>query len=345
VNRHLFPQRSWLAVARFAVQTVGNLKSAPVESWVYPKNRKEGFHDFALALPILAYYDSLLGPYSYEKLANVQSTTRYGGCENASNIFYAENAVSGQGNLEGLIAHEITHQWFGNSVTEANWSHAWLSEGFATYLTHYYQESKYGRETLVKGMLRDKSRVLRYGHSKSLPIVDTALVTFPVVENLRELLSTNTYQKGGWILHMLRHELGDSVFIRGLREYYATYRNQIAFTRNFRQVMEKVSGLNLRPFFAQWLYGEGQPVLSGNWQYSSGKDRLTIHLLQDKEHLFMIPVEIGIYFKGDKEIVEKVQLDKSSGTYTFKLADKPEKIVLDPDTWLLFEGEATLQEK
>ena len=97
-----------------------------------------------------------------EKLANVQSKTIFGGLENASCIFYSENSVTGKGKAEKLIVHEVAHQWFGNSVTENDWHHIWLSEGFATYLTSVYFEKNYGTEQLALEMKSDRDQVINY---------------------------------------------------------------------------------------------------------------------------------------------------------------------------------------
>ncbi|MCF6333455.1 MAG: hypothetical protein L3J11_09250, partial [Draconibacterium sp.] len=129
-----------IGVARFAVQYNNDYKEVPVSSWVFPQNREEGFSDYSVGDKALKYFSEIIGPYSYEKLAHVQSKTRYGGMENAGCIFYAEKSVTGKNRAESLMAHETAHQWFGNSVTEQNWHHIWLSEGFATYLTHIYIE-------------------------------------------------------------------------------------------------------------------------------------------------------------------------------------------------------------
>jgi len=96
-----------IGVSRFAVKLSGMVRDIPVQAWVYPQNRVDGFNDYAPAVMILNFYDTLIGAYSYKKLANVQSKTRYGGMENASNIFYYENSVTGQGTVDELIAHEV----------------------------------------------------------------------------------------------------------------------------------------------------------------------------------------------------------------------------------------------
>jgi aminopeptidase N len=131
-----------IGVARFAIQNVADVYGTTVSSWIYPQDREKGFYDYAPAAPILDWFINHVGPYPFAKLANVQSKTQFGGMENAGNIFYSENSVTGNREIEGLLAHEIAHQWFGNSASEGNWHHAWLSEGFATYFTIIYMEQK-----------------------------------------------------------------------------------------------------------------------------------------------------------------------------------------------------------
>ena len=129
-----------IGVADMHIEEAGIIDGKKVNSCVYPKHKKEALHDLALAPAILEFYINYIAPYEYKKLDNVQSTTRFGGMENAGCIFYDEDALDGTRTSEGLIAHEIVHQWFGNSATEKDWCHLWLSEGFATYLTNVYFE-------------------------------------------------------------------------------------------------------------------------------------------------------------------------------------------------------------
>ena len=200
-----------IGVGRFAVETIGHVGAVPVQSWVYPQERAAGFSDFRIALRPMELFSWRVGPFPYEKLANVQSKTRYGGMENASAIFYREGVVSGKGTNEGLFAHEIAHQWFGDSVTESDWDHTWLSEGFATYFTHVYHEYTAGRDAMARGLRRDRENVVRYFAKNP----SSAIVT-PASAALDNILSTNSYQKGGWFLHMLRRLVGDEAFWRGV---------------------------------------------------------------------------------------------------------------------------------
>jgi aminopeptidase N len=210
------PKVMVIGVADFAVHLAGVVNgNIPVYSWVYPENKDKGFYDYAIAKDILPFFINNVGPYGYKKLANVQSKTRFGGLENANTIFYSEGSVSGTRRSEGTIAHEIAHQWFGNMATEKTFGHLWLSEGFATYFTILYFESKYGKDTAIKMLKEDRDQVIKYSTESNRPVVDTNETDY------MNLLNANSYQKGGWILHMLRKELGDSVFWRSIRKYYA----------------------------------------------------------------------------------------------------------------------------
>lgn len=143
-----------IGIADFAMQLVATIDCIPVTSWIFPENRTDGFKQYSIAKKILPFYTNYIGHYPYRKLANVQSKTRFGGMENASNIFYFENSIAdtskGSRPLEDLFAHEMAHQWFGDEVSESDWPHLWLSEGFATYMTHLYIEHRYGTDSLKK---------------------------------------------------------------------------------------------------------------------------------------------------------------------------------------------------
>jgi aminopeptidase N len=120
-----------IGAAQFAVARVDSSACVPVTAWVYPKDKEKGYYDYSLAPGILNFFSDYIGPYPFQKLANVQSKTIFGGMENASAIFYSEKSVTGDRTSEALVAHEIAHQWFGNMATEKDFSHLWLSEGFA----------------------------------------------------------------------------------------------------------------------------------------------------------------------------------------------------------------------
>jgi aminopeptidase N len=324
-----------IGVAPFAVQHLREVEKVPLSSWVFPEDREAGFYDYAQAEEILEWFIAAVGPYPYEKLANVQSKTRYGGMENAGNIFYSENSVTGNRSSEALIAHEIAHQWFGNSASEANWHHLWLSEGFATYFTDLYMEAAYGRSRLVERMQSERATVQQWAKSHKAPVVDTTVTDY------NRLLNPNSYQKGGWVLHMLRRRLGDDDFWQGIRTYYDRYKIGNALTSDFKNVMEEISGKTLDVFFQQWLFTAGHPVLVVEWEYDDEAGIFQMEVRQTQpEGPFRFPLEIAIAGPRPKNIQQlTLDIHQQWHRFSFPLDFSPQKITLDPDTWLLFEGE------
>ncbi len=322
-----------IGVARFAIQESGKLKDVPITSWVFPQNKDQGFHDYGVAIKALDYFQKNIGPYPYKKLANVQSKTRFGGLENANTIFYFENSVTGKGEQEALIAHEIAHQWFGNSTTENDWHHVWLSEGFATYFTSLYIEHTFGREFFLKQMLSNREKVMRYHQKVSRPIIDTA------VRDPKLVLNPNTYEKAAWVLHMLRQTLGDEVFWRGIREYYAKFDGKNVMTEDFQNVMEQVSGQNLSSFFQQWLYREGHPKLNVRWHFDESNKTLKIRVEQSQlTAAFDFPLELAVLGEGTQFELHTIRVNSQSSEVVLPLQRAPKALSLDPMVKLLFEG-------
>jgi aminopeptidase N len=323
-----------IGVGRFAVETIGAVNGVPIQSWVYPSERDPGFADFRIALKPMELFAWRIGPYAYEKLANVQSKTRYGGMENASAIFYREGVVTGRGTNEGLFAHEIAHQWFGDSVTESDWDHTWLSEGFATYFTHVYNEYTVGRDAMVRGLRRDRDTVIRFFERNP-----TAAIVTPASPTLDNILSANSYQKGAWFLHMLRRLVGDEAFWKGISTFYTRHRHGNALTEDFQRAMEDVSGRPLQAFFRQWVYAPGQPVIEGRWTYAAGVLTVELHQTQPAETVYTTAIDIGIVTDGSAAPkIEVVQLDRRDQTFTVALEKEPVDVVLDPNTWLLMQA-------
>ena len=318
-----------IGVAEFAVHHSGTLDSIPVYSWVYPEDRDKGFSDYALAGKVLPFYINYVGPYPYKKLANVQSKTRFGGLENANTIFYSESSVTGTGRSESLIAHEIAHQWFGNHATEKTFAHLWLSEGFATYMTILYFENAYGKDTATFMLKEDLDEVIAHAKTSARPVVDSMETDY------MSLLNPNSYEKGSWVLHMLRVELGDSVFRTAIRKYYQDYAGSVAGTEDLRTVFETVSGRDLKKFFQQWLYRPGIPRLKISWNYGAAEKKIGIKVEQVQPELFEFPLEISVPDHDGKPF--RMQISKKVETFQFSLPSRPTGLTLDPGTKLLFE--------
>jgi len=319
-----------VGLSPFAVKETKSSSGVPVSTWVYPQNKEEGFSDYSIATRPLDFFESYIAPFPYAKLANVQSKTVYGGMENASCIFYHERTVNGKQDHERLFAHEIAHQWFGDAVSEMDWHHIWLSEGFATYLTDIYIEQKYGREAFVESMLDEKGQVIRFASRRLAPIVDTSL---PVSTRL---LNKNSYEKGGWVLHMLRHDMGDELFQKCLQSFYEEFKFKNALSEDFQKVAESITGKDYDAFFHQWLYQSGHPVLSAQWKKRGKKIKLKISQHQE-QYIFRFPLEIEIKSTSGATLRKTLYIRESEQDFAFDLPFRPAGLQMDPDSWLLFE--------
>jgi aminopeptidase N len=332
------PIASWLyvlGVARFAVQYVDEFDHKSIETWVYHQDRDKGFYDFAIPTKqVLEYYSSYVGPFAYEKLANIQSNSVSGGMEAASAILYSESSVVGDRNerWRNVVIHEIAHQWFGNSVTEYDWDDVWLSEGFATYFTLLFIEHAYGSDAFQRGLASSKKQVETFqAKNPQYRIIHNNL------KDMNQVTTSHTYQKGSWVLHMLRGVMGDVAFWNGIGSYYVKYMNRNATTADFRREMEEASGISLAEFFDQWLYKPGALQLNGTWQYHAAKKEITITLEQTQTDgsLFTMPVQVAIYSAPNKVEVKTLQLTGKKNTFTIATELNVEKVELDPDRWVL----------
>ena len=156
------------------------------------------------------------------------------------------------------------------------------------------------------------------------------------------ILSTNTYQKAGWVLHMLRREIGDEQFQAAIREYYFRFRDDNTLTEDFQSVVEELTGRDFELFFRQWFYHPGVPSLNGDWSYDSSSKKLTVTIrqTQDGNLLYNIPLDIGIIDrKGSVAQLETVRISTTKHTFEFKVDREPADVTLDPNTWLLMQAE------
>lgn len=341
VWREGVPIAPWLyvlGVARFAVQHAGDHRGVPLETWVFAQDRDAGFHDFAVPVKeAMAFYSEFVGPFSYEKLANVQSNSVSGGMEAASAIFYSAGSVTGTRPVRwrNVIIHEIAHQWWGNAVTEADWDDVWLSEGFATYFTLLFIEHAYGRDAFVAGLRDSRKTVLDFDARRP-----DYRVVHDNLADMSQVTTSMTYQKGSWVLHMLRERMGDDRFWAGIREYYARYKDASATTADFRRVMERAAGEELGAFFDQWLYRGGIPRLEGTWWWDAEKREVVVELRQVQAGApFVLPLEVGIERAGAAPRVERMTLDAAVTRASFPAEQAPTGVTLDPGTRALFAGE------
>jgi aminopeptidase N len=332
------PIASWLhtvAVARFSSHLAGTIDGIPIQTWVFPQDREAGRQLFDdQSRRAMLFFSSQIGPYPYEKLANVQAAGFGGGTEYASAIFYGEKGVSSG---RGPVVHEIAHQWFGDSVTARDWDEVWLSEGFATYFTLLFSEHDEGRDAFADGLKRSRLQVLQ---------LEQKLPDSPVIHrnlaDMSKVLNGLIYQKGGWVLHMLRSEVGTENFWTAIREYYRRYRNVNASTADLRAVFEQVSGQPLEWFFTQWLNRPGVPKIEGSWRYDPVKKQVEVALSQTQTgEPYRVNVDVGITTAaGALPVIKRVDLTARRATMVFDVGAEPVSVALDPSTWLLFDAGA-----
>ncbi len=233
-----------------------------------------------------------------------------------------------------LVAHEIAHQWFGDSVTESTWADLWLSEGFATYFAGLFIQRHEGEQAFRQYMNRQAEVYLNYAKRRPSPLYDTE------TESLMGLLNGNTYQKGSWVLHMLRGRLGDEAFFKGLRAYYRKHEHATATSEDLRAALEKASGSNLKDFFARWVYAAGHPHYEVSWQWQRAKKPqgvLTINLKQmQPDAPFLDPLQVEIVnAKGTQRTT--IKPIGAETIIRIPMATPPTNLIIDPDGVVLKE--------
>ncbi|HEX8386757.1 MAG TPA: M1 family aminopeptidase, partial [Rubricoccaceae bacterium] len=330
-DRPLAMKVAVIGVARFAVDHRRPVVAAgvPVEvqTWAYPEDRAAGFHDFAVADSALVVLADLLGPFPYEKLANVESTTRFGGMENAGAIFYDENGVTGERANASTVVHEVVHQWFGDLVSEADWPHLWLSEGFATYLTHVYHERTRGPQALRDGLARDRARIVAFAASDpERMLVDTTFA------DPMELLNAYSYQRGGWTLHLLRRRVGDAAFFSGLRLYLARHADGNATTDDLEAALEEASGQDLTAFFRLWTRRPGLPHVDGSWAVEGGNVVVT---LRQTGVPWTFPLDVRVTDAAGVTSTVRADVAGNETVVRVPVSAAPASVVLDPDVEVL----------
>ena len=333
-----------IAVGQFAkVQAVAGAIT-PLSYYVPLSERDLAQKGFSPAGPVLEYFTNTVAPYPYEKLGLIVGATRFGGMENSSAIVFTSNLFNRAAtpsigmsarfgvpsNTVSLIAHEIAHQWFGDSVTESTWSDLWLSEGFATYFAALFVQRFEGEDAFRASLNNAALTVFAYEKKKLVPIFDRD------TENLMELLNANNYQKGAWVLHMLRSQLGDDAFFSGIKNYYSSHKHSTASSEDLRAALEKASGKDLRTFFARWVYDSGHPQYELAY-YWLGQRELRIVLSQRQPgNVFTDPVPVTISTaSGKRDIVLK-----PTGKLFIErvpLRQKPTGVEVDPHNVLLDE--------
>ncbi|MEK7729102.1 MAG: M1 family metallopeptidase [candidate division KSB1 bacterium] len=324
--------------ADFAVIPLAN-QTLPISYYVYPEDAPHAAQNFGRVPAMLQFFTERFGAFPFAKLALVQSSTRYGGMENASAIFFAEKSLGPERNIESTTAHEIAHQWFGDSATEADWHHLWLSEGFATYGEALFFEHVDGVAALRENMRVKRANYFDFAARKPGPILDRTITDYMA------LLTPNNYAKAGWVLHMLRDQVGDEAFWRGVRNYYTRYQNRNALTQDFRAAMEEASGTALEWFFQQWFEQPDYPRVRAHWRWHAAAQQIELVLAQTQsESLYRLPLELE-WGEGEARTKRQILMNAREQKFFLPAAREPATIVFDPEVKLLLTTEVVKGDK
>ena len=320
-----------IAVGKFATTRLPNaacaIKCVPMAVVTYPQDSAFAIDGpFKRAGEIVDFFSRTVGPFPYERLSHVESTTIFGGMENSTAIFYDEKNYEKRTLGEATVAHETAHQWFGDAVTERDWHHLWLSEGFASYFAVLWAEHVGGVSARAAGMQQ-------YAETVFVSLVTERPIIDPAATDLMKFLNTNNYPKGAWTLHSLRGLVGDSAFFNGIREYYRKYRDSTALSSDLAKVMSAAAGRDLDWYFLQALTQPGYPVLDVKWSYD--KRRLTVDITQTQKDAWGTYRLPGLVLMVDGKPMP-VNIDGRSTHVVFKnVPVTPASIVVDPDGWWL----------
>jgi aminopeptidase N len=297
-----------------------------VENYVYPSYQSQALVSFSNVHVMMEGYEQLFGPYPFTGKFGYAMTGN-GDMEHAGLVSHVYYAVNGQHNYDHLLAHEMSHMWWGDWVTCGTWKDLWLNEGFASYCEALFSEYAYGEQA--------------YRNYVSNPLMSDYFNSgelFPIY-NPQQLWTETVYQKGGCVMHMLRGVLGDSLFFAGWNEYGARYQWDTATTEDFQTVMEEISGQDLDWFFDEWIYGPGYPRYNYSWNTFSQGDTWGIHLWVDQIQTvggpFTMPIRIAAISSVDT-VIQTVWIHSDPDTVDFPTGhNEPVALIFDYHNWVL----------
>ena len=299
---------------------------------------RQAQNSFESTAEMMAFFEGEIGvPYPWAQYNQVVvDDFNWGGMENTALTVLTDYTLFPDGfeNLrssQNLVAHELAHQWFGDYVTCKDWGHTWLNEGFATYYEALYDGHKHGREQLLYRQYRARQSIVKHK--------DTRAIVTRAYKKEMEQFSYRSYGKGGWVLHMLRSELGEYLFRRCIGSYLEAHALKSVVTEDLNAVVEALSGRSFDRFFDQWVYRGGVPHLkvSYSWLQEEMLAKVSVeqtHDLSDEVLLFALPT--AIRFMTDAGIVDKeVTVTDRTHDFYFPFQAKPTAVLFDPDVEVL----------
>ncbi|MDE2291957.1 MAG: aminopeptidase, partial [Elusimicrobia bacterium] len=325
-----------LCVGRFG-EAADKWEDVPVVFYCEEGREEDARRGFGKTASALALFSKRFGVrYPYERYAQVAVSEFPGGMENTTCttqtdacLVSAEAALDTD--LDLLVSHELAHQWFGDLLTCRDWSHAWLNEGFATYCEYVFTEHDKGRDEADREWeLNKRAYFDEDAHRYRRPIV-CSTYAHPTV-----LFDRHLYEKGGWVLHMLRRELGEEAWWRAIQHYLRRFRDQSVETSDLIGAVEQATGRNVRRFFDQWVYGTGYPSLETRSAWDAAAGRASLRVRQTQADPFELPLTVRFTGKGGRwtrEFTETVK--EKDRTLSWRLPGAPALVEVDPAHVLL----------
>ncbi len=328
--KHRHPIASYLvcmAVTNYDVSVdsvlVGS-KMMPVVANAYPEDKIAFAEATFYAKQTIQKFNTLFGDYPFaDELYSQTEWNSGGGMEHQTNSFIGST-------WNQLVAHELGHHWFGDWITCGSWQHIWLNEGFGNYMQFLYVENF--------------DTALHFPHLKYyLNLVVSApdgSVFVPDTSSESRIFSGRlTYAKGGYVLHMLRGMLGDSVFFRGLRQYQSDplVRHSFALTADLQRNMESVSGKNLQSFFQKWIYGEGYPNYNASWsQNTNGWIKVKINQTTSHPSVSFYEMPVQLEFRNStRDTIITVSHQLNGQEFWINPGFQADTMLIDPNYWIL----------
>lgn len=330
VEYPIYPDTVSVAIAEYTVfedsYKASNGTVMPLQFFVFPPDEAKARRDFSVLPDIMRSHVQRFGEYPFlrEKYGVAEFAT-YSFREHQTLPSYADKLITGDHANDAILAHELAHQWFGNSLSVRDWRHVWLNEGFATYAALLWQESREGHAAYQAEMGQRAQQELQ------------GPIFMADVTDSKKLFGEATFDKGAWVLHMLRHVMGDQQFFDALRTYVAEYSYRNVSTEDFRAVCERVHGKSLEWFFAQWIYGASRPTYRVSWTAADGRLSLTIRQAQTDAAAFTMPIDVLVTTTSGTER-HTVWNDRSEQSFQFAVSAEAsgiKDVSIDPDGWIL----------
>jgi len=339
------PASTYLMVVTTGKYTVltEHWHNVPVEYWTYPDSVAAAKLGFAKTPDAIDVFSRKIGvPYPWAKYAqSVAPDFVFGGMESVTATTQSDNGIlhpawaDPQYNADGLVSHELSHQWFGDLLTTRDWSHAWLNEGMATFMEQIYREESRGVDEATWDRLGAEQQTISADRRNRRPIVYNKYVNDPI----EVFFSGHIYPKGATVLQMLRHQLGDSVFWSAIHRYTISHMYANVVTADLEDAFEQTTGRNFKRFFDQWVYGAGFPVFRVSSRYDAATGRLALHAdeIQPRDSLtgyFDADVDVEALTDG-APVRGTMQVRDGKGDLTLALPSAPRAIEWNKGSWML----------